>query len=146
MSEQPFWKTHSLQQMSRQQWESLCDRCCRCCLHKIEDIDSREIHFTNVACHLLDHEHCLCSDYANRSQRVPDCVTLTPADLADPYWLPDTCSYRLLAEGKDLPRWHPLVSGNPDSTHEAGMHICGRVVCESQADDLEQHLIEWVSA
>lgn len=126
------------------EWESLCDGCAKCCLHKLEDIDTREIHFTNVHCRLLDTATGRCSDYRHRSKRVPDCVTITPDLLNDPYWLPVTCAYRVVAEGRDLPTWHPLVSGAPESTRRAGQSICGRTICEDDADDLENHLVTWI--
>ncbi len=146
MDQKSFWLTTPLSELTREQWESLCDHCAKCCLHKIEDIDTREIYFTNVCCRYLDQQNCQCSEYQNRSVLVPDCVTLTPDDLQDPYWLPSTCSYRLLAEDKPLPEWHPLITGNPESTLESGNRICGRVICETEADELEQHLITWVEA
>ncbi|MGD2081844.1 MAG: YcgN family cysteine cluster protein [Chromatiales bacterium] len=140
----PFWRRKALDALEPAEWESLCDGCGKCCLHKLEDEDTREIRFTNVACRLLDAATCRCSDYANRSSRVPDCVTLTPEVLDDPYWLPATCAYRLVAEGKDLPDWHPLVSGDAMSVVRSGHSVCGRVVSEVDADDLEHHLISWV--
>jgi len=140
-----FWKTLPLAQMNREQWESLCDGCAKCCMQKLEDVDTREIIFTNVVCDLLDLETCRCTDYPNRSVRVPTCVTLAVSDLEDPYWLPSTCAYRLLAEGEELPDWHPLVTGDPESTFKAGHSVKGRVIPESEADDLEMHLIDWVS-
>lgn len=140
----PFWREKNLDEMSREEWESLCDGCAKCCLYRLEDADTREIHFTNVHCRLLDTGSGRCTDYANRSRRVPDCVTITPAVLQDPYWLPKTCAYRLLAEGRDLPAWHPLVSGDPDSVRRAGQRICGRTVCEDEADELENHLVDWI--
>lgn len=130
--------------MNRQEWESLCDHCAKCCLHKIEDIDTREVHFTNVCCRYLDQGTCQCTQYQERSVLVPECVTLTPADLKDPYWLPSTCAYRLIAENKDLPHWHPLITKNPDSVTESGHSVGGRVISEVEADELEQHLITWV--
>lgn len=139
-----FWRTKALAELSRAEWEALCDGCARCCLHRFEDEDTREIWFTNVHCRLLDTATCQCTDYANRSVRVPDCVTLAPAALEDPHWLPATCAYRLLAEGKDLPDWHPLVSGDPGTVLRAGQRICGRTVCEDEADDLEQHIVTWL--
>ncbi len=139
-----FWLKKSLKTLTHKQWEALCDGCAKCCLHRLEDDETREIYFTNVACRFLDHESCRCRDYPNRSTVVSDCVTITLEELKDPYWLPSTCAYRLLAEGKDLPWWHPLVSGTPDTVVQSGNCICGRVVCETEADDLEQHLIEWV--
>jgi uncharacterized cysteine cluster protein YcgN (CxxCxxCC family) len=96
-----------------------------------------------VHCRLLDTESGRCTDYPNRSQRVTDCVTITPAVLEDPYWLPATCAYRRLAEGRDLPDWHPLVTGNPDSVRIAGHRVCGRTICEDDADVLESHLVDW---
>ena len=139
-----FWETTPLTAMTPAQWESLCDGCAKCCLEKLEDEDTRRIVYTNVACKLLDQDSCRCCDYANRSRVVPSCVTLTPAELEDPYWLPSTCAYRVIAEGGLLPDWHPLISGNPDSVVEAGHSIGGRVISEEQAGPLVHHLIEWV--
>lgn len=139
-----FWETTPLTAMTPAQWESLCDGCAKCCLEKLEDEDTRRIVYTNVACKLLDQDSCRCADYANRSHVVPSCVTLTPAELEDPYWLPSTCAYRLIAEGSLLPDWHPLISGNSDSVAEAGHSIGGRVITEEQAGPLVHHLIEWV--
>jgi uncharacterized cysteine cluster protein YcgN (CxxCxxCC family) len=134
-----------MESLSREEWEALCDGCAKCCLHRLEDEDTREIHFTNVACQLLDQETCRCGNYAERSVLVPDCITLTPRILEDPYWLPSTCAYRLLAEGKELPWWHPLVSGDPETVFQSGNSVSGRVICETEADNLEHHLIEWVN-
>ena len=142
----PFWKRLTLSEMSREQWESLCDGCAKCCLQKFEDEDTREIFFTNIVCDLLDTDSCRCTNYAERSVLVPSCVTLSLADLDDPYWLPSTCAYRLLAEGKALPDWHPLVSGSPESVVDSGNSILGRVVRECEADDWEHHLIDWAEA
>ncbi len=143
-AESPFWNTTPLDAMSREMWESLCDGCAKCCLQKIEDEETREIFFTNIVCDLLDLERCRCTHYKERSKRVPNCVTLTPNDLADPYWLPETCAYRLLAEGKPLPDWHPLVSGDPESVEKAGHSIRGKVIRESSAGDWEHHLVDWI--
>jgi uncharacterized cysteine cluster protein YcgN (CxxCxxCC family) len=140
----PFWRRQPLDQMTPDQWESLCDGCAKCCLYRLEDEATREIHFTNVYCRLLDAETARCTDYQNRSARVPDCVTITPAVLRDPYWLPKTCAYRLLAEGRDLPAWHPLVSGDPASVLRAGQCACRRSICEDEADALENHLVDWI--
>lgn len=140
----PFWQTTSLEHLSPEAWESLCDGCAKCCLQKLEDDETREIYYTNIVCDLLDLTTCRCSDYPHRSSRVPDCVTLKPEHLLDPYWLPPTCAYRLLAEGKDLPPWHPLVTGDPRSVEAAGHSVRGRVVPESEADDWEHHLIDWI--
>lgn len=139
-----FWETTPLADMTRQQWEALCDGCAKCCLQKLEDEDTQEVFFTNVVCRLLDENACRCTNYEQRSVLVPNCVTLSLADLVDPYWLPMTCAYRLLAEGNPLPSWHPLISGNTDSVYRAGHSIRGRVVCETEADDLEHHLVDWV--
>ncbi|HID46948.1 MAG TPA: YcgN family cysteine cluster protein [Chromatiaceae bacterium] len=139
-----FWKHTPLAKMQPEEWEALCDGCAKCCLHRLEDEDTREIYFTNVHCRLLDLETSQCKDYVNRSSRVPDCITITLKELEDPYWLPSTCAYRLLAEGKSLPVWHPLVSGDPATVFDSGNGITGRTVCEDDADNLEQHLIDWI--
>jgi uncharacterized protein len=127
MSGQPFWKAKTLDEMSANEWESLCDGCGRCCLVKLEDEDTGRIHATDVACTLFDAGSCRCSDYANRSAKVPDCVTLTPHEARTLAWLPPTCAYRLVAKGEDLPWWHPLVSGDPQTVVEAGVSVQGRV-------------------
>lgn len=142
----PFWRRKRLGEMNRAQWESLCDGCGRCCLHKLEDVDTSEITYTRVACRLLDLETCRCSDYANRSRQVPDCVRLTPATLRDYTWLPWTCAYRRLAEGRDLAWWHPLVSGDPATAVRAGISVRGRVLSERHVptEGLEEHEIRWI--
>jgi uncharacterized cysteine cluster protein YcgN (CxxCxxCC family) len=142
--EEPFWQRKTLDQLSREEWESLCDGCAKCCLNKLQDEDSDEVHYTNVVCDLLDLEQFRCSDYPNRSSRVPTCVTLTPDNIQELSWMPQSCAYRLLAEGKDLPLWHPLVSGDPLSLVRSGQSLHGRVLHEREADDLEMHLITWV--
>jgi uncharacterized cysteine cluster protein YcgN (CxxCxxCC family) len=141
---EPFWSTTTLAAMSRDQWESLCDGCAKCCLQKLEDVETRAIFYTDVACRLLDLDTCRCSDYPHRSRRVPTCVTLTLKDLKDPYWLPSTCAYRLLAEGRPLPPWHPLISGDPDTVASAGHSVRGRVTREAEGIALEHRLIDWV--
>lgn len=138
----PFWKTKSLAEMTRIEWESLCDGCGRCCLHKLEDIDSGEVHYTSVACRLLDLHTCRCTDYPSRTTRVFDCEVLSPDNLAALAWLPSTCAYRLVAEGSDLPSWHPLVSGDPESVHRAGISVRRLAVSEVEVDDLEDYLLE----
>ena len=134
----PFWRVKSLEEMNPEEWESLCDGCARCCLVKLEDEDSGEIHFTDIGCTLLDARSCRCRDYPRRSRRVPDCVTLTPTEVRSLGWLPVTCAYRLVADGKDLFPWHPLVSGSPNSVHDAGISVRGRVFASE--DDLAQEI------
>ncbi len=140
----PFWKHKKLTEMSTDEWESLCDGCAKCCLYRLEDEDTRDVYFTNVHCRLLDTRSGRCTDYQNRSVRVPDCVTITPEVLQDPYWLPRTCAYRLVAEGRDLPDWHPLISGDPDTVVHAGQRVCNWTICEDDADELENHLVDWI--
>lgn len=139
----PFWKTKPLEAMTDAEWESLCDGCGRCCLHKLRYEETETLAFTNVACRLLDLGTCRCADYANRRQRVPDCVQLTPAALREIDWLPPSCAYRRLAEGKDLLWWHPLVSGDPDTVHQAGISVRGRAVSEKRAGPLDHHVVDW---
>jgi uncharacterized cysteine cluster protein YcgN (CxxCxxCC family) len=139
----PFWKTKTLAEMSQAEWESLCDGCGRCCLHKLRDEETDALSFTNVSCRLLDTETCRCTDYAKRFDRVPDCVQLTPAALRDIDWLPPSCAYRLLQEGKDLPSWHPLVSGRAETVLSSGASAAGRVINERDAGPLEHHIVEW---
>jgi len=143
----PFWQTKTLEEMTREEWESLCDGCGRCCLHKLRFDDDKggpgELGHTNVACRLLDLEACRCTRYQTRHRYVPDCVTLTPAEVRAIDWLPPSCGYRLLAEGKPLQWWHPLVSGTPDTVHEAGISVRGRTVGERDAGPLDHHLVDW---
>jgi uncharacterized cysteine cluster protein YcgN (CxxCxxCC family) len=146
LTDTPFWKRKTLEQMTKAEWESLCDGCARCCLNKLEDEDTGRLYFTNVACVLLDHESCRCKDYKNRLKKVPDCVLLTPAEVRSIDWLPPTCAYDLLAKGKDLYWWHPLVSGDPDTVHAAGISVRGRVgASESEVPDeeLENWIVSW---
>jgi uncharacterized protein len=139
----PFWKTKRLDEMSDAEWESLCDGCGRCCLHKLRDEDTEEVLFTDVACRLLDLGSCRCGDYERRQRRVPDCVRLTPEALAEIDWLPPSCAYRMVSEGRDLAWWHPLVSGRQDSVHEAGISVRGRAIGEREAGPLENHIVDW---
>lgn len=141
----PFWKTKTLEQMSPEEWESLCDGCGKCCLSKLEDEDTGQIHFTSVGCRLFDASLCRCTDYANRLSKVSDCVGLTPRKVRTLTWLPSTCAYRLLADGHDLRWWHPLVSGSRETVHEAGVSVRGRVTaCESdmaEPEDYFEHML-----
>jgi uncharacterized cysteine cluster protein YcgN (CxxCxxCC family) len=139
----PFWKTKTLEEMTHEEWESLCDGCGRCCLHKLRDDATGELSFTTVACRLLDTHSCQCSDYPKRRRRVPDCVSLTPALVREIDWLPPSCAYRRVAEGKGLAWWHPLVSGDKNTVHEAGVSVRDRVISERQAGPLEHHLADW---
>ena len=145
MAEEPFWRRKRLEEMTPEEWESLCDGCGKCCLVKLEDADSGAIHHTDVSCHLLDLGSCRCGDYARRKEIVEDCVVLTPETVGDLSWMPSTCAYRLLAEGKDLAWWHPLVSGDPESVHRAGISVRGRAVTEARVPDaeLEDHIVIW---
>ena len=124
---QPFWIAKTLEEMTPSEWEALCDGCGKCCMAKLEDEDTGEIHWTSVACRLLDGGTCRCRDYDNRLSQVPDCVGLTPQKVRTITWLPQTCAYRLVAEGRDLYWWHHLVSGSRETVHEAGMSMRGRV-------------------
>ena len=139
----PFWRTKKLKEMSHQEWESLCDGCGKCCLHKIENCETGEILQTNVACRLFDLKTCRCTDYSQRKKHVPDCVSLSP-DLANTLsWLPKTCAYRMLGEGKDLPDWHPLLTGDDMSVHKAKISVKGKAIAKTEAKRLEQHLVNW---
>ncbi len=144
-AEPAFWRTRSLDEMTTHEWESLCDGCARCCLNKLEYEDSGEIDWTEIACRLLDDETCRCNDYANRHERVPDCIELTTSAVNTIRWLPPTCAYRLVAEGRDLYWWHPLVSGDPDTVHYAGISVRGRTLSEQDVpvSQYEDHVVTW---
>ncbi|MGB0696866.1 MAG: YcgN family cysteine cluster protein [Rhodospirillaceae bacterium] len=129
--------------MTRPEWESLCDGCGKCCLHKLQEEDTGRIHFTNVACSLLDTHGAHCRSYETRWDYVPDCVKLTPLLLHRLKWMPKTCAYRLLSEKQPLPDWHPLITGDPESVHKAGMSVRGRSIADEDAEWLEDHIVTW---
>ena len=139
-----FWETVPLKKMTPAEWEALCDGCGKCCLNKLEYEDTGEVEYTRIACRLLDGDTCRCSDYANRFAHVPECVRLTPRSLPKiAYWMPATCAYRLLWQGETLPDWHPLVTGDPDSTHKAGQSVKGWTLPEDSVpeDDWDDYVI-----
>jgi len=137
MARKPFWQTKTLEQMTPAEWESLCDGCGLCCLIRFEDEDTGEIIPTRVACKLFDGQLCRCSDYAGRKKHVPDCIKLTPGNIEDLLWMPKSCAYRRLHEGRDLAWWHPLVSGDPETVHDAGVSIRGQTISEASLADPE---------
>lgn len=141
-----FWERYPLKSLNAAEWEALCDGCGRCCLHKLEYEDTGEIAYTRVACRLLDLGTARCGDYPNRKKHVPDCVQLTPATIDAIDWLPATCAYRRLNEGRGLPRWHPLVSGTPETVRSAGISVIGRVLPETvvDEDEIEEHVVRWI--
>jgi uncharacterized cysteine cluster protein YcgN (CxxCxxCC family) len=146
MMRERFWDHFKLTELTQEEWEALCDGCGRCCLIKLEDEDSGEIAFTGVACKQLNLKTAQCQDYPNRQQRVPDCIQLTPEAVTRIKWLPRSCGYRRVHEGRGLAAWHPLISGDPFSVQKAGIAVIGRVVSESAVyeDDLQDHVIKWV--
>lgn len=137
-----WWDRVPLERMDRGQWESLCDGCGRCCLHKLQDADTGAVTLTNVACRLLDETTARCSDYRRRKALVPDCVRLTAGRLPQVDWLPDSCAYRRIDEGRGLPDWHPLVTGDSASARAAGQTVAGKVVSEVRAGPLEDHIVD----
>lgn len=141
-----FWDEKPLEAMTTEEWEALCDGCGKCCLLKLEDEGTGEIYPADVRCKLLDGETCGCSDYPNRQAKVPDCIKLTPEKVREIAWIPKSCAYRRIAEGRGLAWWHPLVSGDPDTVHAAGISVRGRTVAEEDANtsDWESHIVDWV--
>ena len=137
-----FWQTKTLEQMTNQEWESLCDGCGKCCLHKLIDEETEELYFTNVACNLLDVQTCCCRDYENRFSYNEGCLKLTRKNLPEFNWLPSTCAYRLLAEGKELPHWHPLITGSKKTMHEAGASVQNKAVYAIEVIDWEDHILQ----
>ena len=140
-----FWKTKTLAEMTTEEWESLCDNCGKCCLHKLEDEESGKVVFTSVACKLINLNTCRCTRYSERTRLVPECLDLKQYDFAQKHWLPSTCAYRLVNEGQDLPAWHPLRSGSLASVKKAGISINSYAIKESDSRNLEDHIIEWLN-
>lgn len=143
MKNKPFWETKTLEQMTHEEWESVCDGCGKCCLEKVVFEDDGELAFTNIACKLLDPVTCRCRHYENRQAFVSECVQIRPQDIKDIYWLPKTCAYRLLNEGKPLPKWHPLITGDPTSVHAAKMSASGRTVPPKPEEEFQDYIVEW---
>jgi uncharacterized protein len=145
MNTKPFWKNKQLDEFSEEEWEMLCDGCARCCLIKLEDVDTGALAHTKVACELLDQGTCQCTSYADRHQKVPTCIKVSPQNAGQLEWIPPTCAYRKIAEGKDLEWWHPLVCGEHESIVVAGISVKGRVISEKglSEDDLEDYIEDW---
>jgi uncharacterized cysteine cluster protein YcgN (CxxCxxCC family) len=142
----PFWRRKAMREMSPQEWESLCDGCGRCCLNKLQEEGSDRTYYTDVGCRLLDPHTCRCKDYKKRAALVKDCVQLSPRNINRLTWLPPTCAYRLVAAGRDLYWWHPLISGDPETVHLAGVSVRGKVSAseENVPDErLEEHIVNW---
>jgi hypothetical protein len=145
-ADDPYWKTKPLEALSPTEWESLCDGCGRCCLVKLEDEDTGKVHYTDVVCRLFEENSCRCGDYRQRRRKVRDCLKLTPQTVRELGWLPPSCAYRLRAEGRPLPWWHPLVSGSSETVHQAGVSIRGRIAAsetEVELEDYPDHIVSW---
>jgi uncharacterized cysteine cluster protein YcgN (CxxCxxCC family) len=142
-----WWDQKPLSSLSEKEWESLCDHCGKCCLLKLEDEDSSTVYYTNVACYLLEAKTCQCTNYQNREILVPDCLKLTPDNLEDIQWMPLSCAYRRIMEGRGLPEWHHLVCNDINEIHHRGCSVVGKYICESRidndTDDLEEYIVEW---
>ena len=140
-----FWETKNLIDMNENEWESLCDKCGKCCVIKLEDFDTQEVHYTNVSCKLLCEKSASCKDYENRKSIVPDCIILSPDNLKDLKWMPETCAYKLLNEGKELPYWHPLLSGNDKEIVNSGNSVKNRVTNENEIKikNLPDYIFNW---
>lgn len=145
MKKNKFWENKKLHEMNSSEWETLCDKCGKCCVIKLEDYDTKEIHYTNVSCKLLCEKTALCKDYDNRKAMVPDCKILTPNNLKNLRWMPNTCAYKLLNDGYPLPFWHPLVSGNNEEIVKSGNSVQNRVINENEVnvDDLPDYIFDW---
>ncbi|MCL1123459.1 YcgN family cysteine cluster protein [Shewanella surugensis] len=139
----PFWKTTPLAEMSPTQWESLCDGCGKCCLNKIIDDETEVLYYTNVACELLAHQQGSCKDYEHRFTKVPGCTKVSMDNIAELTWLPKSCAYRRLYLGRDLPHWHPLITGSKQAMQAAGNSVNGRVISEQRVKYLEDHIVLW---
>ncbi len=143
MNRMNWWETIPLNQMTTEQWEQLCDGCGKCCLIKLQDEDDTTVYYTDIACVYLDHDSCRCTAYEDREQLVADCVRLTKDNLEALQWLPPSCAYRMIDEGKKLDNWHPLVCGNSDTMHKKGYSVRGRVIAEDEHLDYEEHIVSW---
>lgn len=141
----PYWETKSLLEMSISEWESLCDGCGKCCVLRMEDEDNQAVYVTNIRCKLLDAKQCICKNYSDRQKYVPDCVQLTPENIANLHWIPKTCAYRLIAEGKPLPDYHHLITGSRQTIHNVGMSVSGATICETKVSekDYVKYITVW---
>lgn len=141
--ERPYWQRKTLEEMTHREWEQLCDGCGRCCLLKLEDEDTGDVYLTRLSCKLLNIGTCGCTDYRNRHKKVPDCLSLNPKMVAELSWLPETCAYRLVGDGQDLAWWHPLVSGDPETVHQAGISVREWAMPETaaRAEELHKYIV-----